>query len=202
MAENSFNVLIGITGSVAAIKLPILIKSILDLNKKDQKYDFKVNVICTERSKHFIKENEIKDFSCHLYDDAFEWSSWQGRGDPVVHIDLGKWADMMVIAPLDANSLAKISQGICDNLLTCTVRAWDMSKPLLFCPAMNTRMWNHPITYKQIAAMKEWGYEEIPPINKKLMCGDTGVGAMAEVDTIVQKIKSIAEKLYESRQQN
>lgn len=77
-----------------------------------------------------------------------------------------------------------------------------MSKPLLFCPAMNTRMWNHPITSKQIAALKEWGYEEIPPINKKLMCGDTGVGAMAEVDTIVQKIKGIAEKLYESRQQN
>ncbi|XP_045448024.1 phosphopantothenoylcysteine decarboxylase [Melitaea cinxia] len=201
MAENSFNVLIGITGSVAAIKLPILIKSILDLNKKDQKYDFKVKVICTERSKHFIKENEIKDFSC-LHDDAFEWSSWQGRGDPVVHIDLGKWANMMVIAPLDANSLAKISLGICDNLLTCTVRAWDMSKPLLFCPAMNTRMWNHPITSKQIATLKEWGYKEIPPINKKLMCGDTGVGAMAEVDTIVQKIKSIAEKLYESRQQN
>lgn len=95
-----------------------------------------------------------------------------------------------------------IFKGICDNLLTCTVRAWDMSKPLLFCPAMNTRMWNHPITSKQIAALKEWGYEEIPPINKKLMCGDTGVGAMAEVDTIVQKIKSIAEKLYESRQQN
>lgn len=47
-----------------------------------------------------------------MYDDAFEWSSWQGRGDPVVHIDLGKWADMMVIAPLDANSLAKISQVI------------------------------------------------------------------------------------------
>ncbi|CAH2095901.1 unnamed protein product [Euphydryas editha] len=202
MGDNSINILIGITGSVAAIKLPILIKSILEMNTKDQNYDFEVSVICTERSKHFIKENEITNFSCRLYDDAYEWSSWQGRGDPVVHVDLGKWADMMVIAPLDANSLAKISQGICDNLLTCTVRAWDISKPLLFCPAMNTRMWNHPITSKQIAALKEFGYEEISPINKKLMCGDTGVGGMAEVDTIVQRIKSEADKIYECRKQN
>lgn len=87
-------------------------------------------------------------------------------------------------------------QGICDNLLTSTIRAWDLSKPLLFCPAMNTRMWEHPLTAKQISVLKEWGYIEIPPISKTLMCGDTGIGAMAEVDTIVNKIKSIADGKY------
>ncbi|XP_046965599.1 phosphopantothenoylcysteine decarboxylase [Vanessa cardui] len=199
MAENSLNILIGVTGSVAAIKLPVLIKSLLDIKAK---YVFKINVICTEHAKHFINENELTSFSYHLYDDASEWKSWQGRGDPIIHIDLGKWADMMVIAPLDANTLAKISQGICDNLLTCTVRAWDMSKPLLFCPAMNTRMWEHPLTSKQIAVLQEWGHEEIPPIDKKLMCGDKGVGAMAEVETIVHRIRSLADKIYEDKKQN
>lgn len=84
-------------------------------------------------------------------------------------------------------------QGICDNLLTCTTRAWDMSKPLLFCPAMNTRMWEHPITSKQITVLEEWGHTQIPPIAKTLICGDTGMGAMAEVETIVNHIKNISE---------
>lgn len=68
-----------------------------------------------------------------------------------------------------------------------------MSKPLLFCPAMNTRMYQHPITANQIETLKAWGYKEIPSIEKKLMCGDTGIGAMADVDTIVQRIHSTAQ---------
>lgn len=63
---------------------------------------------------------------------------------------------------------------------------------------MNTRMWEHPITSKQIAILKEWHYEEIPPISKTLMCGDTGVGAMAEVETIVERIKVIADNSQQS----
>lgn len=66
-----------------------------------------------------------------------------------------------------------------------------MSKPLLFCPAMNTRMWEHPITAKHVSILKEWGYVEIPPVSKKLMCGDVGVGAMAEVTTIVNEVIAI-----------
>lgn len=82
-----------------------------------------------------------------------------------------------------------MSSGICDNLLTCIARAWD-EKPLLFCPAMNTRMFLHPITSRQIEDLKEFGYFEIKPVSKTLMCGDTGIGAMAEVNTIVNQIYS------------
>jgi phosphopantothenoylcysteine decarboxylase len=117
--------------------------------------------------------------------DEDEWSLWKKRGDPVLHIDLVKWADIFIIAPLDANTLGKISSGLCDNLLTCVARAWDMEKPLIFCPAMNTKMFNHPITRKQIEELKDFGYYEISPISKTLMCGDTGLGAMAEYFTIV-----------------
>ncbi|XP_067829747.1 phosphopantothenoylcysteine decarboxylase isoform X5 [Heptranchias perlo] len=97
---------------------------------------------------------------------------WKQRTDPVLHIDLRRWAALMLIAPLDANTLGKIASGICDNLLTCVVRAWDRKRPLLFCPAMNTAMWEHPITATQIQTLKSFGYIEVPCIVKKLVCGD------------------------------
>nr|XP_015308582.2 phosphopantothenoylcysteine decarboxylase isoform X12 [Macaca fascicularis] len=74
---------------------------------------------------------------------------------------------------------------------TCVIRAWDRSKPLLFCPAMNTAMWEHPITAQQVDQLKAFGYVEIPCVAKKLVCGDEGLGAMAEVGTIVDKVKEV-----------
>ncbi|KAL0882884.1 hypothetical protein ABMA27_016400 [Loxostege sticticalis] len=189
MEKRQHKLLIAATGSVAALKIPILVKSVLEL-VSNQNEIFEVRLVVTEHAKHFFDPSELPS-QVPLYDDKAEWDSWKNRGDPVLHIELAKWADVMVIAPLDANTLAKMAQGICDNLLTCTTRAWDMSKPLLFCPAMNTKMWEHPITSKQIAMLKSWGHTEIPPISKTLMCGDTGMGAMAEVPTIVNVIKDV-----------
>ncbi|XP_033634102.1 phosphopantothenoylcysteine decarboxylase-like, partial [Asterias rubens] len=114
--------------------------------------------------------------------------AWKTREDPVLHIELRRQADLLVIAPLDANTLAKVANGICDSLLTCIVRAWDSAKPLLICPAMNTHMWDHPITAGQIDTLRAFGYQEVPCIEKTLACGDTGKGAMAEVSTIVQEV--------------
>ncbi|XP_042136933.1 phosphopantothenoylcysteine decarboxylase isoform X3 [Peromyscus maniculatus bairdii] len=74
---------------------------------------------------------------------------------------------------------------------TCVIRAWDLSKPLLFCPAMNTAMWKHPLTAQQVGQLKAFGYMEIPCVSKKLVCGDQGLGAMAEVETIVDKVKEV-----------
>ncbi|XP_068230070.1 phosphopantothenoylcysteine decarboxylase [Palaemon carinicauda] len=120
--------------------------------------------------------------------DEDEWSAWQGRGDPVLHIALRDWAQVLVIAPLDANTMAKIAQGLCDNLLTCIVRAWNVSYPLVFCPAMNTQMYKHPLTVKHTAILKELGYIEVCVVSKRLACGDVGVGGMAEVGTIVDAV--------------
>ncbi|XP_040349230.1 phosphopantothenoylcysteine decarboxylase isoform X4 [Herpailurus yagouaroundi] len=74
---------------------------------------------------------------------------------------------------------------------TCVIRAWDCRKPLLFCPAMNTVMWEHPVTTQQVGLLKAFGYVEIPCVAKKLVCGDEGLGAMAEVGTIVDKVKEV-----------
>ncbi|XP_039094075.1 phosphopantothenoylcysteine decarboxylase isoform X6 [Hyaena hyaena] len=150
VTERPFRVLVGVTGSVAALKLPLLVSRLLDIP-----------------------------------------GMWKCRSDPVLHIDLRRWADLMLVAPLDANTLGKVASGVCDNLLTCVIRAWDCRKPLLFCPAMNTAMWKHPITAQQVGLLKAFGYVEIPCVAKKLVCGDEGLGAMAEVGTIVDKVKEV-----------
>ncbi|XP_068128662.1 phosphopantothenoylcysteine decarboxylase isoform X2 [Hyperolius riggenbachi] len=179
------HVLVGVTGSVAALKLPLLVSGLLQIP------DVQIQVVTTEKAKHFYN---VEDVSVPLYSDDDEWKMWSQRSDPVLHIELRRWADVMLLAPLDANTLGKISSGICDNLLTCVVRAWDMKKPLLFCPAMNTAMWNHPITAQQIEHLCSFGYTEIPCIEKTLVCGDKGLGAMAEVDTIVDKVREVLSK--------
>lgn len=86
---------------------------------------------------------------------------------------------------------------MCDNLLTCILRAWDLNaaKPVLFCPAMNTKMWDHPLTANQINVLAGFGYRQVPPIEKTLMCGDKGVGAMADVDTIVETFTSLVQQV-------
>lgn len=176
------HILIGCTGSVASLKIPNLVKELLEKNN-----NFKIQIITTEHAKHFFKETELPE-NVKLWSDEDEWSSWKNRGDPVLHIELGKWADLLVIAPLDANSLAKMATGICDNLLLCTTRAWNFAKPLIFCPAMNTRMWIHPITAQHISILESWGHSQVPCVEKTLVCGDTGLGAMAEVHTIVEYV--------------
>lgn len=184
--SKSVNLLVCCTGSVASMKIPILLETFIK-SFKEAGISYQIRLIATDFAKHFFNFNDVPN-SVNFYQNEDEWSSWSKRGDPVLHIDLSKWADICVIAPMDANTLAKISQGLCDNLLTCVARAWDQSKPFYFCPAMNTKMWNHPITGQQIKTLSSWGYKEIPCIYKTLVCGDTGFGAMAEIETIVEKV--------------
>ncbi|XP_048829003.1 phosphopantothenoylcysteine decarboxylase isoform X3 [Brienomyrus brachyistius] len=187
----AFRVLVGVTGSVAALKLPLLVSQLLELPGVE------VQVVTTDHATHFYKPEQIP---VRIYTDRDEWQvpmiskMWTQRSDPVLHIELRRWADLMLIAPLDANTLAKIAAGICDNLLTCVVRAWDLRRPLLFCPAMNTAMWEHPITARQLDTLKDFGYVEVPCIVKKLVCGDEGKGAMAEVSTIVDAVRECLQR--------
>jgi len=119
--------------------------------------------------------------------DEDEWQKWEIK--EVLHIQLRNWADIFLISPLDANTLGKLAAGICDNLLTCVARAWNLlSKPIVICPAMNTQMWLHPVTQESLEKLKSWGYIVIPPISKKLACGDYGVGGMETVEVIASKI--------------
>jgi phosphopantothenoylcysteine decarboxylase len=196
-------ILLGVTGSVAAIKLPDLVAAF-------QQAGHEVKIVATETSKYFF---DPSPFRSQITFDEDEWpNSKYQRGDNVPHIDLRKWADLFCIAPLDANTLAKLSIGICDNTLTCVWRAWDLSKPIIVAPAMNTFMWNHPLTKQHLKFLGSlFGASHVPghlndldlinqinarsmrfkivsPISKMLACGDEGMGAMASVDDILKTV--------------
>ena len=140
--------------------------------------------------------------------DEDEWKSYRkvggglrGPGDPVLHIELRKWADVFLIAPLSANTLAKLSSGICDNLLTSIARAWEFTssnlsgdkprptKPLIVAPAMNTAMWRHPHTLAHLSVLASLGFVVIKPVQKVLACGDLGDGALAPITEIVLSVQ-------------
>ncbi|OMO87570.1 Flavoprotein [Corchorus capsularis] len=177
-------ILLAASGSVAAIKFGNLCHCFSEWAE--------VKAVATKAALHFIDRASLpKDVN--LYTDEEEWSSWSKIGDNVLHIELRRWADIMVIAPLSANTLGKIAGGLCDNLLTCVVRAWDYNKPFFVAPAMNTFMWSNPFTEKHLMSIDELGISLIPPVTKRLACGDYGNGAMAEPNLIHSTVRLFLE---------
>ena len=188
------NILLGVTGSVAASLTPKLVEALKALGD--------VRVVMTAQGLRMSKVTPAPaDFSDHsawygikgtrMFEDADEQTRWT-VGDPVLHIDLKNWADVLVIAPCTANTLAKIANGLSDNLLTNIVRAWPTQKPLFIAPAMNTDMWEHPLTSRHMTEVMDLYYRYtvfVYPQEKVLACGDKGVGAMAEISDIVSHIK-------------
>lgn len=107
----------------------------------------------------------------------------------VNHIELAKKADLFVLAPASANTLAKLANGLADNMVTAIALALPAETPKLIAPAMNTKMYENPLTQRNLATLKEVGYEEIEPRSSLLACGDIGCGALAELDTIIERIE-------------
>jgi phosphopantothenoylcysteine decarboxylase len=204
------NILLGVTGSVAALKTPELYDTL-------KRPGHAVKIVATRASLYFFHHNEIPRENLVLDEDEWPgreaWRRWQ-RDDPVLHIELRRWADVLVIAPLDANTLAKLANGLADNCLTCVWRAWETSRPVVLAPAMNTLMWQHPATgrhLRQLAADMGMSppaalpVEELPawinaqssrlrivaPEDRRLACGDVGVGAMAALDAIMAVVQAV-----------
>ncbi|MBM3978951.1 MAG: phosphopantothenoylcysteine decarboxylase [Planctomycetes bacterium] len=205
------NVLIGATGSVAAVRVPALFDAFTAAGHA-------VKVVATDAATYFFDPAPLRANGA-LVLDSDEWPGTRyERGDAVRHIELRNWADVFVLAPLDANTLAKLAVGLCDNCLTCVWRAWDTARPVVLAPAMNTLMWEHPFTRRHLRALAaDAGAGHIPahladdaliqqindrsptlrvvgPITKALACGDTGIGAMAEVPDIVAAVQAILAK--------
>src|SRR5580704_5085567 len=129
-------ILLGITGSIAAYKSPLLIRQLI-------KEGAEVKVIMTNSAKDFVTPLTLQTLSkMPVLVDLFEESSWAN------HVSLGRWADVMVIAPLSCNTLAKMSNGHCDNLLMAVYLS--ATCPVLLAPAMDEDMWKHPATKSNI----------------------------------------------------
>lgn len=175
-------ILLGVTGSIAA---KLTSKLIAELKQAGHE----VRLVGTEISKHFVND-QIDDAGdlegVIIYFDADEWYHQKSYGK-VLHIDLTKWADVFIIAPCTANTLTKIGLGLCDNLVTNCARAWPKDKKLIVALAANTEMIKHPMTAESCACMEvifsnlAW----VSPTTKTLYCGDTGIGAMANIEDIV-----------------
>ena len=177
-------ILLGVTGSVAAKLTPVMVKALTAAGHE-------VEVVATEPSIYFWKPEDV---DVKVWRDKDEWiGSGYMKDQKIPHIDLRNWADMILIAPLTANTLAKLANGMADNLLTSVMRAWDIEKPVVVVPAMNTHMWEREITRDHLQMLKKWfkNYMMISPISKKLACGDTGMGAMATVSDIVSMINMV-----------
>jgi phosphopantothenoylcysteine decarboxylase len=215
------NVLLGVTGSVAAILTP-------ELHQRLRRDGHRVKVVATQAALYFFDPAVIEPADPArprrnpeaVVLDEDEWPGQaEGRryrrSDPVLHIELRRWADALVIAPLDANTLAKLAGGLADNCLTCLWRAWDRTRPVVLAPAMNTLMWEHPLTarhFRQLAEDAGAGdlgpgpglmdlldrindgcprLRVVPPQSKRLACDDVGMGALASLDDIAGALQSL-----------
>ncbi|KUI74326.1 Coenzyme A biosynthesis protein 3 [Cytospora mali] len=219
------HLLLACSGSVATIKAPNIITALTTAHPT-----LSIRLILTASATNFLAGQSAEQPTLSalralpgvdgIYHDADEWGRgpsigaeegvWR-RGGGILHIELRRWADLMAVVPLSANTLAKVVNGLCDNLLTSVVRAWDADgrvdgrrKRILVAPAMNTAMWLHPITARQIRVLSEdWGvredgdggvvsgwFEVLRPQEKSLACGDVGDGAMKEWPEIVRIIEA------------
>jgi len=169
-------ILIKITGSIAAYKSAYLI-SLLVQN------GFEVKTVTTDSALKFIGKATLEGLTnSTVYSDTFE------SGKMMSHINLIKWADLVIVVPADANTINKFANGIGDNLVTSLFLAHDFDKPYLIAPAMNTKMFNHPATQISLKKLKSWGIEILPTDDGYLACGDEGVGKLLSPDLIFNSI--------------
>lgn len=169
------NILIGITGGIAAYKT-------IDLIHMFVKNGHATKIILTPYALNFVTPLTIQTISKHHpYLDKEELVD-----DEIEHIELAKWADLMLVAPATANTIGKIAHGLADNLLTSTVFALPKKTPLLLAPAMNTRMWENPLLQENLKTIRKF-YKNcllIEPRKSLLACGEEGMGAMAEISEL------------------
>jgi phosphopantothenoylcysteine decarboxylase/phosphopantothenate--cysteine ligase len=188
------NVILGVTGSIAAFKAV----EVLRLLTKEE--GARVTAILTRNATHFVgplsfsvlsgRPCLVDQYEAEEMRSSFIPEDTPGRV-PLVHIDLAQNADLVVVAPASANLLGKVAHGIADDLLTVTIMA--TGAPVLFAPAMNTRMWENPIVQANVRRLTELGYHFVGPDAGDLACG-IGPGRMSEPEAVVAAAKALAER--------
>ena len=181
MLENK-NIILGVCGSIAAYKSAILVRLLV-------KAGANVKVILTADAANFITPLTLATLSKNpVYTQYFdaETGVWSN------HVELGLWADFMVVAPASANTLAKMATGICDNLLSAVYLSAKC--PVFVAPAMDLDMWKHESTQQNIEKLVSYGNQVIPPAEGELASGLYGAGRMAEPEDILSFLNEAAKK--------
>lgn len=173
------NILLAITGSISAYKAA-------DLTSQLTKEGHQVKVLMTPAATAFITPLTLQSLSKQsvLVDLMAEETP-----DQIQHIDLGKQADLFLVAPASANTIAKLAHGFADNIVTSTALALPTNVKKILAPAMNTKMLEHPATQNNIKTLKSYGYQIIPPREALLACGDQGAGALATIEIILTTVQ-------------
>lgn len=184
--DGKIHILLGATGSLHIYHLRNIIHKLQSIYGDR----LAVQVILTKAAAKMLLKHDIPS-NVHIWHDEDEWDTWKTRSDPVVHIELRRWADILVVVPLSANTLGKVAMGLCDNLLTNVIRAWNAQYPILVAPAMVSHAYNHPATRWHLKTIKDemkW-IEVLRPTEKVVgSLGDIGLGGMMPWNEIVDKI--------------
>src|SRR3989344_436730 len=183
------NIVIGVSSSIACYKVLGLIKELRKLKSN-------VYVIMTENATKMISASEFEKIAnevrVNLFDPKFDYKDYIKKNKPIKHISFADIADLFLICPATANTIAKISHGIADDLLTSSILA--TLAPVVICPAMNVKMWNNPLTQENVAKLRKLGYIFVEPEYGDLACGYKGIGRLANLDKISNRITTIINK--------
>ncbi|MDU7033257.1 MAG: flavoprotein, partial [Finegoldia magna] len=162
------NILLGVTGGIAIYK-------VVDVVSRLKKLDYNIKIIMTDSACEFVSPMTFETIGkCDVKNKMFHNNSHK----VVEHIELANWADLFMIAPASANTMAKINYGIADDLLSSTALAY--TKPIMFCVSMNTNMLNNPATQKNIKDLKEKKHLIIDSNSGMLACNTKGDGRLKE----------------------
>ena len=173
------NILLAVTGRISAYKAA-------DITSQLTKLGHQVKVLMTPAATAFITPLTLQVLSKQAV-----LVEIMTEDDPkqIQHIDLGKEADLFLVAPASANTIAKLAHGFADNIVTSTALALPSEVKKFLAPAMNTKMLDHPATQNNLETLKSYGYQIIPPRDALLACGDQGSGALASIETILTTIQ-------------
>jgi phosphopantothenoylcysteine decarboxylase/phosphopantothenate--cysteine ligase len=172
-------ILLCVTASIAIIKIPELIK----LFKESNNYEIKLIITnCVEKFITKLTFETLLQDKVYSDDDIFM--------DKTLHIDIAREIDCILVAPASANTIAKIANGICDNLLTIALMARKASTKCFFAPAMNTEMWFNPANQRNIETLEKDGVTIISPIEGYQVCKEFGIGNMEEPKKIFEVVDS------------
>ncbi len=168
----------GITGSIACYKACDVVSAL----RKDA--DTSVHVVMTKEATRFVSPLTFQTLSGNkVYSDVFELpEEWD-----LLHTSLSTEADLALVCPATLNTIGKLANGICDDLLTCILFA--TKAPVLLAPAMNKAMYEHPVTQQNIGRLKKLGVEFIGPVRGELACRQVGMGHIAEPAEIVAAVR-------------